>query len=369
MSEPLQETSFSVIRLIPLLKTAIAAINVYPLTPENFVIQQDAYSRLGTINEDDPQDTDATAFFATLDCSRKERDTDLRFAIELNTIGFLLSIEGVGGLFFDYSIFKDEKDAAEQIIAVLMLLANGQLACLLTTRAGMYCCSEFLLYEEGSRIPVVVMTDGAYRRRWRRQDESGYEAQPLRNAYLKDMFTVPKDLFIVDRDKRGLPLLKGRTFTAPELTPLTKAGYEAALVQIGSRLTGQREGEGELGVMARNWEFWVITVAIGLALYGAALYGWLPQFVADYPFILIPVASAVGAFLGTHILVWKIHLREAHPDHPYSRFNAFLAKQVAPIRYILKAGHIKKKSRASDEKPVQRAIEDNTRKDIQNEQD
>jgi hypothetical protein len=136
------------------------------------------------------------------------------------------------------------------------------------------------------------------------------------------------------------------------------------LVQIGDRLTGKREGEDELAIMARTWEFWAIAGATGLLLYVAALQGWLPRFVADYPFVLIPVAAAAGGFFGTMILIRKVHLQEAHPDHPYIRFNAFLARLILPIRYIFRLGHSKKGTgRRKVTSTRQVTAEDNTRKD------
>jgi hypothetical protein len=310
------ETVFSAIKLLPLLEKKIAKIDKYPLSKENFVIQQDVYKRLGSL-DDESLDEQPEAFeaFATLESARKEKDTDLRFAMELSAIGILLSIEGIGSLFFLHAdCFKDEKDATEQIMTFLQMAANGQLACLITTRNGRDCASEFLAFEKGKSTPDVLATEGNYSRFWKKDDETGYESQVMRNRYLDDQVEIPKDIFFIDRDKDGKFLQKGRIFKKNDLSPLTKKAYWAAMEQIGNRLVGQKEGEDEWGRLSRSWEFWFISAAIGALIFFASFKGYIPKFFSDIPFIIVPIATTIGAYFATHLIIRKNAIKENNPE-------------------------------------------------------
>jgi F0F1-type ATP synthase assembly protein I len=315
-------TSFSVIRFTSLLEKEIAKVDQYPLCSDNFIIQQDAYKRLASLGDDELDEEPAFDTFATLDCNRKEADSDMRFAIEMNVVGIILSIEGVGGMFFEYSIFKNEKSAVSQVIALLKMLCNGQISCLVTLKHGVYCCSEILLYEKGNRIPKVLATDGDYKWWWRKDDETGYETDILRNKFIKEELAIPKDLFFIDRESDGSMTVKGRAFKKAELTPLTKKGYGAVLQKIGKRLMDQKDGEDEYDALSKHWEFWLISVLAAGTLVGGAALGYLPKFLLTAPFIPMIVGSFVGGALGSHVIMRKVELKKEHPDHPWIRFDA-----------------------------------------------
>lgn len=317
MTEPTQpEKTFSAIKLLPLIEKKIAKIDKYPLSKDNLVIQQDVYKRLGSLDDEhlDEQE-EALETFATIECGRKEKDTDLRFAAELSALGILLSIEGVGSLFFLYAdCFKDEKDAADQLMTFLQMAANGQLACLITSRHGRDCASEFMAFEKSKSVPVVLATDGNYSRFWKKDDETGYESQVMRNHYLDDEVEIPKDLFFIDREKDGKFTQKGRIFKTGDLSPLTKKMYWAAMEQIGSRLVGQKEGEDEWGRLSRSWEFWFISAAVGALIFFASLKGYIPKFFSDIPFIIVPISTFIGAYLATHLIIRKNAIKENNPQ-------------------------------------------------------
>jgi hypothetical protein len=135
-----------------LVEEEIERLDVYPLQKNNIVVQQDAYRRLGG-SPDYEDDAEPFAFF---EFARKEKDTDLRFAIEFAELYFLLTVEGIGTLSFDYGLFHNEKDGASQVISALKMLANGQLAALITSCNGAACAVEFLLYDAHSRTPEVA---------------------------------------------------------------------------------------------------------------------------------------------------------------------------------------------------------------------
>ena len=310
------ETTFSCIKLLTLLEAEIEKINNYPLTKDNFTIQQDAYKRLGSLNEEDLEEQpEAYEIFAELESARKEKDSDLRFAVSLNALGIILNIEATEAAFFEYSCFKNENEAAKQIVTLLRMLSNGQIAALITNRNGRYCATELLIFEKGESKPTVLFTIGEYRMIWKKNDETGYESQIMRNSFITEQVEVPKDAFFIDYDDKGKLLQKGRIFKSNELTPLTKKDYHEALEQIGNRLTGQQKDEDETQFIMRHWEFWAMSAFVGLSIFFASLNSYLPKFFSDMPFIIAPIATTVGAFLATLIIIRKNESRALNPDN------------------------------------------------------
>jgi len=318
---------FSAIVFIRSLEAAVARIDSYPLTSSNFVIQQDEFKRLGALDISDLDNPEeAFTIFAVLDCSRKERDTDMRFAVEFSAVGVIVSLEGSGSLFFEYAEnFTNEQQAVKQIVALLKMLSNGQLATHLTFRNGQHCASELLLYNKQSRIPLVLSTEGSYKRVWRKGDETGYEALTLRNTYSQGNITVPENFFIIERKKNGEQKKKGRVFQSAEPTPLTKKMYTAVLEEIGGELMGQKPGESEERALIRHWEFWAVGILTAAILLSLAGLGILPHFIIDHPFVVTIVSMFVAGGLGSYLVMRKIEKQETE-GYTKSPLTVFLGQ-------------------------------------------
>ncbi len=326
---------FSVIKLFALVEEAVSAINTFPLTAKNLVIQQDMYKRLAGVG-DETGGYEHTEPFAVLDCSLKERDSDMRFAIEFYAWDFVLSMEGSGSFSFVYEEFKNEQDGAEQLIACLKLLANGQIANLITIREGRTCATETLLYEPHNRTPMVIGTDGKYPWWWRGDDPSGYDTQLLRNQYFTERLAIPESLFLVQRTTRGKLVPRGRIFHSPELTPLLKSEFTFVTAELNMRAAGKQAGQSDWSFFYKSWEFWLAIVLFVGLLFGGRAIGIVPKFVTDHPPLTWPVAIFLIYLLLVPLLRRKQYLLEAHPDHPWVRFDHFLrgrsnTKEVAAL--------------------------------------
>ncbi len=306
---------FSTIRFFRRIEERIASINKYPITPANLVIQQDAYQRLGAIsfelesNDDEDYDEDDYEVFATLECSRKEKDENLRFAMEFSLEGVVLVIEGTGIFHIDYSYFEDENDAVDQIMAALVMLSNGQISSLLTTWKGKVCASESLLYQPDNRVPKVIRTEALYPKRLSSDDLNNYDFEILKNSYLKDKIQIPRNFFLDTVSDDSEPYAGGRIFNSAALSPLTKKAYMDFTDLAFKRDIGQRPNESIWQYFYRSWEFWVIVLLVIGTLYGALASAMLPSFFVEYPVLLMPIVSFVSVFASLIVLDVKNSLK------------------------------------------------------------
>jgi hypothetical protein len=320
-------TKFSAIKFFNLLEREITDFNCYPLTRDNLVIQQDAYKRLGSANEDAPNE-DAYAVFATLECGRKEKDSDLRFSFEFSALGFLFHIEGYGSFYIEYAnAFKDEKQAMEQVLLSIKLLSNGQISIILTERNGHYCATETILYKKDDRIPIIMGTEGDYPWWWKTLDETDYDCRVLKNKYLEDQYNIPANFYLLDYTEDGAPISKGRLFTSNELTPLTKRLYRLFMHQFTAKVKDDVNH-----TMYTSWEFWVLATVTLALLFGGSAMGYLPHFILEYPIIAGPVLFVLSNFVIWKILDKKEHYVTEHPDHPWIKFDTALKKRLQYIR-------------------------------------
>jgi hypothetical protein len=322
-SSELESSDFSVIRFFALFKKAIGGINAYPLTLKNLVIQQDAYKRLGAAGYDYADDDDELDVpFATIACTDKRHDTDLRFHIGFGHIGFLLDIEGVGASPFYYDdCFDNEVDAVAQITTVLTMLANGQIAVLLTSRFGNVCAGEVLFYESHDSSPLVVGVRGSYPLLWRVSDESGYVALPLlRNQYIDSLAKDHRRLFLFDYDKQGKIVQVGRSFPKKVLTPLTKKMHKFYADQMVIQKNGDSARLTDTTYLYRSWEYWLITVTIIGVFVAGLLFGHVPSLVIAACIFVIGNASTY-IFL-PRLLAKKEELVQVNPKHPWIKADA-----------------------------------------------
>ncbi len=319
----LEFRELSSIKVFQLFEKAVAKINRYPFTSDNIITQQDAYRRLA-------DDTLTDEEFAVLECSRKDKDSALRFAIIFSNGGFALSVESVGSFFWQYDTgFKSEKDTVRQIMETLQMLANGQIASLMTVHNGKWCATETLLFEPGNRKPIVIGTEGKYPKLLRAKEESGYETFILRNNYLEDQITIPKkQSLFVERLPDGTMPVKGRVFDTPELTPLTKAKYNAFVNEHMLRIAGAAADETAIGLLYRSWEFWVFMVLIiGVIQVGIAI-DWLPEFINSVPFVTWPVTIFLLGTVLFPILQRKHQLSIHQPNHWWFTLDRFIKANI-----------------------------------------
>lgn len=323
---------FSTIKFFSLFEKEIKKINTYPLDSETLVIQQDAYRRLVT----DTEDGEVYEPFATLENARKEKDLDMRFAIEFNAAGFLMHIEGTDTLLFDFAeCFKDEQQAVQQILIALKMLASGQVATLLTERHGRYCASEFLCYEKGT--PIVVSMEGKYSWWWKKNDESGYDTLLLRNSYNFEGQVLPKDFFFLDLDKKGLPRKRGRSLKNKEITPLTKKLYDKTLTAIGFEMAGKKPDELIDDLFYKSWEFYVSGLFVVSSCVGLWFLAPLPQLLKDHPVTFLLTIGPLTYILSTALLFYKVHLKDTRPDHPWVRLDQKLGGLIQGLKPSRKA--------------------------------
>lgn len=201
------------------------------------------------------------------------------------------------------------------------MLSNGQLACLLTSRNGYGCASEFLLYEKYDRKPTIIGTQVNYPWWWKTNDESNYEYIKLSNHYINDQITPPNDFSLADRTADGKIDVRGRTLNTAELTPLTKRLHTVFTNKANNKI--ERDFNYK---MYRSWEYWLLVLGLAAGIYGGSAAGYLPHFIIDYPLIAMPIFYFFGGGIIWKILETKSHYAEHHPDHPWIRFDELLSR-------------------------------------------
>lgn len=335
------DDSFSTVRIFSFIKEKIRSINKYPLTTENLVVQQDQYQKLSLTDGEYDPDVDWVTF-AVLECSRKQRDTDLRFTLELAGEGFVLDAEGIGEIIYEYGDIADnEEEVAEQVVTVIRLLANGQLAGLITKREGRVCASETLLYEKDERLPVAIGTVGEYPWWWKASDSSGYETEVLINSYLEEKIALPEKLFLFERNKNGKIRSFGRIISDPYMKPLTKEMYNLLMPELGLRLIGKEVHGSDWSVFYRSWEFWLFAILLATLLVIGVDKGFLPQIIGDYPVLMMPVLIILTYAIVIPLLRRKEVYREKSPDHPWVRLDNLINSYSKPVAStVLSLGYV-----------------------------
>jgi hypothetical protein len=334
MAHDTEVPAFSTIKFFSAFERKLKAYDVFPLVPQNLVIQQDAYKRMGNHDEDAEQDE----FFAEFEYGHKTQDSDIRFGIQFAAEVFQINIEGVPSSISLYSdCFEDEADAVKQIMTTLQLLASGQLAVLMTERDDYRCASELLLFQAGNPVPTVLLTQADYPRSWKKKDEDNYETMLLRNAFINRSVTPPKTFFMADRNQAGNIESRGRVFESADLTPLTKRMYHAALEESLMRQSGRRPGESDAALMMRSPEYWLMLIVVFGLLYGGVALHILPVWVGQLPIVVLPIFMVLVVLVLLPLLARKEHLKAYHPDHWWVRVDTWFATAiVAPVQRSLK---------------------------------
>lgn len=119
--------SLSVIRIFEQVRTNIAAIDVFPLTPDAIKVNKDELEALG----DD--EVESGYAFARVATDFPESNSALTFAVDFLNTGIVFTIMNLEPLWRDYSeLGTTDTQVSQLIIDTLICLANGQLAMLVT---------------------------------------------------------------------------------------------------------------------------------------------------------------------------------------------------------------------------------------------
>lgn len=327
-----ENTPISAIRIFSFFEKAIASIDTYPLQKDNLIIQQDAYKRLAGLDPENVGDEEGWEVFAIIENSRKEMDREFRFYVEFALCGFSVSIEGVDQYVFRYDdVFNSNKEAAEQLIFLLICLSNGQLRFLTTLYRGRFCAQEWLFYESRAAYPEVLSTEAKYRKWWKKEGEPYYDTFLLNNKYDIKNQPMPKKFFLCSYGPDGAKQPSGRTFTSKELVPLTKVLYDKMMLEVGLHITGLKSEEDMGRQLFRMWEFWSIIVVF---VTPAVLL------VDDDWFFVLPFVGIAGLFAASTVCGRLVYIKrqallgENEKKSLYIRFDNFAKRWGTAILYL-----------------------------------
>jgi hypothetical protein len=331
------DNTFSVIKFFNLLEQKIAKPEYRPLAGMNLIIQQDAYKRLAT-NETDHDDEQP---IATIDNNRKQKDSDLRFAFDFYEEHMVVQIEELGGMGASWQEFASEQDAANQVFKSLLMLNNGQLAVLLTSRNGRNCVGELLLYAKDDTVEAKsIATVTGYPWWWREKNEQGYDFRVLKNNHIPEVTTPPNKFFMQAHDSLWAGTDIGRTFDKKGLSPLTKKAFrklesEAILENAGR----QPEDANDMSFLFRSWEFWLFGFGYGVGVFALFASNILPDFF-DY---LGPVFGVLFLFscglVVVPLLAYKEDLKKRCPEHWWFKIDKIISfMSLAPVHAAILVG-------------------------------
>jgi hypothetical protein len=278
-------------------------INTYPLSLDNLVIQRDAYSRLADLDEQNLSGGQVEPF-AALEYGRKEKDTDLRFAAEFAYGCFALHIEGFNPVVFDLHpaeevYFSDARDAAEQLITTLIMLANGQLALSVTLYNGDQCAGELIVSDYGHNDgQFVIATIPNYSRSSKSASEDRLEHVVLKNHLPFDAVPLNKQAALLFEYEAGNKIKShGRPAAGALHKPLTYKVWKTYVGEIVEEQIGQKPGERNIVYLLRSWEFWVIGLALSIIPFGLMATHHLPKIFQDYPSLVGVILTSLAAFI------------------------------------------------------------------------
>ncbi len=277
---------FSVIKFMRLFEKGVHELEDAYGAQTGLTIQKDAFARLGGTNDDEPHDEELLAEYIY---GRKLTDTTMRFALSFTESQVVIEVEPLGPIIMSYAeAFRDERQAAKQLVALLGCMLNGQLSVLVTHYKGRWCASELVLRSE--KIPPTIIWTHADYPLFSGGKAEGYDCTVLKNTEDAIPQKIPAGFFLCDYDLKGHIIQKGRAYPLIA-SPLTKEMFEYASSELGLRSAGKAPEETEWQLFYRTWEFWV-----GLGLLIGAVYwlvgrGWLPHFFTDQPIVMMPLAT------------------------------------------------------------------------------
>jgi len=295
--------SFSVVKFFRLFQEAVKKIDVFPLTAENIIVQEDAYKRLLS-DKEDPDEP-----FASIGFLGGKSDTAVPFRIDFTSIGFIVMCEyyGVFSIAYeDSELFEDETDVVEQIIGFLTRLSNGQLGAIVTSYDGVPVAFETIIYDKDSKTPHITSTDTHFPRQTHAERLDFIVA---RNSFPISRLPIPKKAFYLDIQKNGELLPKGRTIEGA-ITPLTKQVFKQTFEDLVRDDFGQGHDESDAIFLLRSWTTWLcLPVVIGI-IYCIYLLGYLPSIFIETPGFLAPIILVAATLMAMPLQLLKIRKKK-----------------------------------------------------------
>jgi hypothetical protein len=323
------EKQISPIRVFREFERFIIETDVFPLSKANLIIQQDAYGRLGSFDENGEGSGEP---FATLELGKKESDKDLRFMVTFTDLGVLFDIEGWGQMGYEYAeAGKTVRAAARSLFAAISALSNGQVFVLHTVRHGRLCAVEMVYREKTGAKPVLLALQGDYPKFLKHSNPDEYELHTLKNNGHTPHVSLEEINLIRAKKADGKPLVMPRVYEKGLLEPLTKEAYAEIIGQVGNDLMGvqdDRELEQKLFQMP---EYWLIGAVLSVAVYFLLLRQFnLPVFLAGFVGFI-----ASGYFTG-RVMIYKEELRLTERT-TWLTYASELAAKIFRLPYVYAA--------------------------------
>lgn len=323
LNEPEEvEQSFSVIKFFELFKRELSKVNQGPIRITNCKVQTNAYARLADDDAEDPHGLPQP--FAVIAYDTPGSDSELAFALELYRDGFVIAIQYLGGEPFQYlDLYSTEKEAAEQLVRLLTMLASGQLAMLTTTQGNRMCFSELLFYGSDSKVPDVILCVPIDSSDLPPRDGDEYDYQLHQNTLAKRKFKERRvGLIAFLADPIAYQLV--RECQASVLSPMTHAQYRVLLKQQ-SQLDGGNGGAWSSGwYVLKQWDFLLILASLGAAVISAGANHWLPQIAYAHPVLVIIPVGLIASLIYGGLSVVKEDLARINPGHWYIRLDRWM---------------------------------------------
>ena len=330
------ETDLSPIRVESLFRGELRKVDRYPLTVENFIIDNEVFASLA---DDVSADDEYFLPFGTLEFPGNPNESGFSFSMGFYPHGVLVRIDpGFTSAFSYIEIGNTDEEVARQLLLLLQMASNGQLGFLLTTREGRICAVELVVQDPacGGASGAVVRKDYP----WWWTDSGGpdeYASELRRNRYAQDQIPVANGLFLMRTDAGER--VAGRRFSGTSYPPLTKRAARLIAHDILFAGTGKDPDASDFSLFNGTWEFWLgVTVFVGLML-GLTKEGILPPFVMRYPQLTWPLSIFLTYRFLIPLLRFKRRLYETDPGHPYVRADKyFVSRGLGSLAALLYVG-------------------------------
>ncbi len=187
--------ALSVIRIFDQIRSKISKINTLPLVPGSIKINSDEFRKIGN------DEVETGIPFARISIDFPESNKDFTFCLDFFNTGLVLTILNFESLWCGYSeLGKSDEKVATLITNILICLANGQLALLVTLTEDDDRLQAFeLLYRKpGRKIYDAISTANAFQSERKLKDRE----------YKTDVYVNGADIEAVSLDiNNAQPLL------------------------------------------------------------------------------------------------------------------------------------------------------------------
>lgn len=308
---------FSTIQFFKLFQARLKTINTFPLSLDSLHIHQDSYSRLG--------DEGVTDYypFATVEL-KPSSDHDFFFAFDFFSTFFVLSLHSIATIDVVYDeVFSSENEAAEQLINTIAMMANGQLAAMITTRHDAPCAIELLSYKPSKIIPQVIYCEASFKMRWsEKEPDDVYDIELQRNHLSLPKVAIPEPWFL-PRALNYSPYKQAcRSLDSKELTPLTLRKFNEIFNKNFFGPKTQEFLDDESGLSLYKWpQYWVMVFIWIFLIIWLSSQGILPGFFLGHIYISTIAGIILGAFTAPFLAALTYRLSKKYPDNLFFRLS------------------------------------------------